>query len=91
MGFYKRLSSSAFRAEGNVQLVVATLEARERIDAFLRGYEVGVDKVVTLGLEQTALRGTPTLLFVDRQGRIAHMWVGEATANGETEILQAVS
>lgn len=52
---------------------------------------VEVDAVVPVDFQQLGIPGTPTLLLVDRQGKVLGSWVGKLDASREKEVLKALS
>lgn len=57
---------------------------------FLRTHGVKVSTVRSETLEATGVDGTPTLLLVDRDGKIVKAWKGKLDPGGESEVLKAV-
>jgi hypothetical protein len=41
-------------------------------------------------LSELGITGTPTLLAVDRDGRVSHAWIGEITGASENAVLKAL-
>jgi hypothetical protein len=51
---------------------------------------VAVDGVFSQPLNTIQVTGTPTLLLLDSNGRVARAWVGQLTPQGEKELIAAV-
>jgi hypothetical protein len=51
---------------------------------------VAVDGVFSQPLDSLKVTGTPTLLLLDSNGRVARAWVGQLTPQGEKEVIAAV-
>jgi hypothetical protein len=87
MGFYKRVLELSTRGDIAVRVVAASFEPVERTAAYLKGYDINVHQIVSLTTQQTRLRSTPTLLLIDREGKIEKTWVGLQSPDGEAEII----
>jgi thioredoxin-related protein len=48
---------------------------------------LAADDVKQLPLEVIGVRGTPTLLLIDKQGAVKESWVGKLPPDKETEVL----
>jgi hypothetical protein len=51
---------------------------------------VTIDGVFSQPLDSLKVTGTPTLLLLDSNGRVARAWVGQLTPQGEEELIAAV-
>ena len=56
---------------------------------YLRLHGLTVDQIVSVA--QSRVRGTPTLLLVDRSGVIEAVWLGKVSRDVEQEIISAVT
>jgi hypothetical protein len=66
-------------------------QARDVATRFLNGLGVGVAEVVQAAVRDVGVRGTPTLLLVDRRGMVLRTWVGRLAPERESEVLAAVA
>ncbi len=55
---------------------------------YLEGLGVVVDGIVTASLSDINVSATPTLVLVDRSGRVSNVWVGKLDSNRENEVIQ---
>jgi hypothetical protein len=57
---------------------------------FLRDAGVEADQVVSASLESIGVRGTPTVMLLDGNGKIQKAWVGRLDEKRKKELLQDV-
>ena len=71
-------------------------ESEADLSKYLASHEMRADAVIMLGPEAISalnvlkVGATPTLIVVDRKGKIVKGWVGELTAASQSEVLTAV-
>lgn len=88
--FYRRLAESA--ASQGFQLVAVFPEAVEESRKYLEGLGVPIAQVKRGGPEVLKLvKGTPTLLLVDREGKVERAWRGRLRSDREEQILAALA
>ena len=87
MPFYRRLASRA-AGRNDVRIVVVAPPRNHGIGDYLesRGFEP--DAVVLA--ERFPVPGTPSLLAVDAEGSLMHMWAGLLDASQEAEVLDVI-
>jgi len=51
---------------------------------------VYVDSVVSAAKNKIQIRGTPTLIIVDRSGNVIALWAGQLSADKEHEVMVAI-
>jgi hypothetical protein len=56
--------------------VVVGTESEENLRAYLDGYNLVVDKLLTVSPQMVLVNGTPTLVAVNRVGNVADAWLG---------------
>jgi peroxiredoxin len=83
--FYRRLVSSADRKETRVLALLPQPVSDSR--AYLEKLGVTVTDVVQSPLSVAGVSGTPTVLLVDRQGRIRKAWVGKLGPEQEGQVI----
>jgi hypothetical protein len=89
MPFYRRLIEVA--RGSSVRLIALSTEEPAANRAYLLSNKVQVEAV--LSSTQNGLRQlpTPTLILVNREGRILKIWVGMVNEAGQNEVLKAIS
>lgn len=93
MPFYSRLKEARDRGAGSVRLAALSAEPQDLLDGYLSAYKVAVDSTVALSPSQFSefrVRGTPTLILVDRKNVVRKVWIGLLEPAQEAEVLTAV-
>ncbi|MYA79388.1 MAG: hypothetical protein F4X39_02525 [Acidobacteriia bacterium] len=93
--FYKSLveslqDTSELREE--VQVVAVVTEDEDTSDSFISS--AGLQEIPLFSgvkLRNLRVRGTPTLLLVDRQGIVVNLWRGKLVRGAEQEVLKALT
>jgi thioredoxin-related protein len=85
-GFYQRIVQEK-SARGGPRLVAVLPQDVEKGKAYLGKLAVSVDEVKQSSLAAVGVRGTPTLILVDRAGKVISSWVGQLPAEQEAEVL----
>jgi peroxiredoxin len=91
MPFYKKLAEEAAGTRGATRLVGITTDTAETAQEYLRQHRLQLSTVVSTTPGMLRVRGTPTLLLVDRAGAIKHIWNGQLPGGAETDVLSALS
>ena len=87
MPFYRRLLN---QDTSDVQIVVAAPPHETGIADYLASEGVMPDSLVFAGSDVLPVRGTPTLLYVNGEGSVTHVWIGLLSAQRETEVIETV-
>src|SRR2546425_2824147 len=74
--FYRELIGEALKR--NVKSLAILPNSIEEAEAYLRSIELPVDNVRTGALSSYKVAGTPTVLFVNRDGIVEKAWFGAA-------------
>lgn len=92
MPFYKRVVDERNKKGSAVKVVVAVpaAEAREAEQKHLTDAGVQNDALVTVDFSSIKVPGTPTLLLVDKQGKVLDVWVGKLDEDGEEDVIAAL-
>ena len=86
MNFYKTLTQTA-QSKGNIQTVAVFPTSADESAQYLAQQGVKVDAVKQAGLADVNVRGTPTVLLVDREGKVIDSWIGKLPAEKEQELI----
>lgn len=86
MPFYRTIAD---RKTSNRELRMIALMPQEFGEAsrYLDDGQVSVDEVVRLNPGSINVRGTPTLILVDREGVVLKTWIGKLTVEQEVDVL----
>jgi hypothetical protein len=60
-------------------------------EAYLKGEGVTVDEVRQATLSELEINGTPTLLLLDRSGRVKHVWLGKLPSEKESDVVTTLT
>lgn len=86
--FYRKLVPSATHNGVRVVAILPQPVADGR--AYLSHLDVPVPEVLQSSLDAVEVSGTPTLLLLDRQGRIEKAWVGKLNPEEEQQVLASI-
>lgn len=84
--FYKTINQS----KGGTRIVAVLPQPVQLGKSYLKNLGVSVDEVREVGLDKIMVRGTPTLLMVDSNGRVKDFWVGKLRSDQEEAVLAAM-
>lgn len=85
-GFYQGLAQQKAK-QGGLRLVAVLPQAVRQGKAYLTKLGVSVDEVRQSPMDALGVRGTPTLLLVDKSGTLKALWVGKLSPEKEGEVL----
>jgi thioredoxin-related protein len=90
--FYKQLVDQRNQKGSGVKFVAAvpSEEAKAEESQKFTGAGVQVDNMVHVDFASIKVPGTPTLLLVDKQGKVLNVWVGKLDSGGEKEVLETL-
>jgi thioredoxin-related protein len=88
--FYNRLSEVA-KAKGNVHIVVISPESTSETLLALQGQRLEFDIAAPVELSTFNVSTTPTLILVNREGRVLDFWVGKLSGHLEKQVLSALA
>jgi hypothetical protein len=90
MPFYQRLGETVAGRRGTARFVVVSPEPAAALQAYLQGRQVSPSAVLSVEPRSVRVRGTPTLLVVDRRGQIHDAFEGKLTPSQEEAVLAAL-
>lgn len=85
--FYRQLAT---QVPGRLDVVAVLPQSQAEAETWVNGAGLSGVQVVSAPLGSIGVYATPTLLMVDRNGRIKSEWVGRQDEAGERKILAAV-
>jgi len=86
--FYRRLHD--LRSGDEPRMVAVIPGETTEVARYLSAQGVIVDDIINLSLADIKVSATPTLLLVDRTGRVSDVWVGKMDSQKETEVAQRI-
>ena len=87
--FYQRLTQE-LAASKKVRVVAVFPQEVDAGKKYLDGLKVPITDVAQAALNTFGVRGTPTLMVVDKNGTVQQTWVGKLTPERETEVLSRI-
>jgi hypothetical protein len=90
MPFYEQLGERVAASQGAVRFVVASPEPVAELTAHLKRHRVTPTSIVTVDPNGVRVRGTPTMVLVNRAGRVEAAWEGKLSAQQEEEVLSVL-
>ena len=87
--FYKQLAAETAKRDG-VRVVAVFPQDTNAGKKYLDDLGVVVNEVKQATLDSIGVRGTPTLVIVDKSGVVKQSWVGLLKGDRETEVLNRI-
>ncbi|HJX29255.1 MAG TPA: hypothetical protein VJ885_15195 [Thermoanaerobaculia bacterium] len=89
MPFYKQLIDQRNQSGSGVKVIAAVPRDEAKAEEQQKFATAGVqpDALVTVDFASIKVPGTPTILLVDKQGKVLDVWVGKLDASGEKDVL----
>lgn len=90
MPFYRTLAALDVVSDGRIQLAAVSLQPEEQMRAYLESHQIAVRPVVLFRDSGLAIRGTPTVVLVDRSGTVVNSWAGQLQPAEEAALVREV-
>jgi len=87
--FYQRLSSELAKRQ-DVNLLAVFPQDNNDARQYLSGLGIQISNVKQATLDSIGVRGTPTLMILDANGKVKQAWVGKLTPEKESEVLSRI-
>jgi len=87
--FYQKLTQE-LAGRKNVRVVAVFPQDTNAGKQYLDGLNVPITEVAQATLDSLGVRGTPTLVIVDKSGTVQQSWGGRLTAERETEVFSRI-
>lgn len=87
--FYQKLAQMR-TGRNDVRLLAVMPQSVEDALRYLSEHNLAVDEVRQARLNTINVRGTPTLLLIDRSGTVVQSWVGKLPPKKETEVANSL-
>jgi hypothetical protein len=84
--FYRRLLEGSQKSN-EFSLIALLPQAVNEGQSYLRSIGLLISEVKQVSLRSLGIRGTPTIIFVDKSGIVKELWVGKLTPKQEIEVL----
>jgi peroxiredoxin len=87
--FYQRLTQQ-IATSTKTRVVAVFPQEVEAGKKYLDGLQLPIANVAQAPLNSFGVRGTPTLVIVDKSGTVKQAWVGRLTSDRESEVLSRI-
>jgi hypothetical protein len=89
MPFYQKLLTGVDKVLPGVQVVVVSSDALEVSREYLASNKLEVDAIATS--RDLKVPGTPTLILVDKQGKVSKVWIGLLDMKQQQDVWDSLS
>ncbi|MBV9210148.1 MAG: hypothetical protein JOZ52_05940 [Acidobacteria bacterium] len=89
--FYQQLAALRRAPDSKFQTVGVFREPTDAAREYLTDKGLELDTVVSRSLGDVGVRGTPTLLLVDGEGKVVQAWIGALNEAKQKEVLAKIS
>lgn len=85
--FYRELSK---KVRGKVDLIAITPQTQEQMQLWLASDNVVVDQIVSARLDALGIITTPSLLLLDKSGKVTQAWIGSLDEQGQKQVMARI-
>lgn len=85
---YQKVSTLHKATKAAFQLIAVSADTEEELSRFLSANLIEVDKIIPAVEARLGIRATPTVLLVNRQGRVVSSWQGAMRSSDESAFLE---
>lgn len=89
--FYRKLAEMEKSNQIDANLIAVFPDDPAAVRDLVKTQRLGVEAFPDIELSQVKVDGTPTLILVDRQGRVSKVWIGELDAAGQADVVSTIS
>lgn len=89
--FYQKLAQAQRLDRDALQIVAVFPNEATMVNEFIGHENLSVRSVPGIPLEKLHVNATPTLILVNREGRVEQSWIGILTARQEMDLLKLAS
>jgi hypothetical protein len=89
--FYRKLAALEKSNQIDAHLIAVFPDDLAAVRQLLETQRLAVEAFPGIELNQVKVEGTPTLILVDRQGRVSKVWIGELAPAGQDDVATAIS
>jgi hypothetical protein len=88
--FYKRLAGNTGRGSAPVLAVAVLPNSSSESHQYLEKLGLDIQSVSDVSLSRIHVKATPTIVLIDRVGRVENIWVGKLSTKGENQIIDII-
>lgn len=82
--FYEELTE---KIRGKDDLIAVFPQTQEQAQIWLKAANISVSQIVSARLDAFGISATPSLLLLDKSGKVERVWVGRLNAQGQAQLL----
>jgi hypothetical protein len=86
---YKQVSSVYRQAGSDIQLVAVFPESQTDVETFMADAKLDFKGIANVNLDKLSIPGTPSIVLIDREGKVIDFWLGRVSGNSEKEAIIA--
>ncbi len=91
IAFYRKLAELEKSNQIDAHLIAVFPDDLAAVRQLVETERLAVEAFPGIELSRVKVEGTPTLLLVDRQGRVSKIWIGELAAAGQADVVKVIS
>jgi len=89
--FYQKLAAAQRPGQSDLDIVAVFPNEAEMVNEFIAHEKLPIRSVPGIPVENLRVNATPTLILVNREGRVERSWVGFLTARQENDLVKLAS
>lgn len=89
--FYRKLAELGKSNHIDAHLIAVFPDDPAAVRRLVEAQRLALEVFPGIELSQLKVEGTPTLILVDRQGRVSKVWIGQLDAAGQADVVTAIS
>ena len=86
--FYQRLVARQQQGDSKTPIVAVFPDTADAVKEVVRSESLGVRALAGVPLEKLKVSGTPTLLLVDKSGKVLNTWTGMLSPRQELDVMK---
>jgi len=88
--FYNSLNEALQRNAGSPAVLAVFPDPQERIVAYAKSKDFRFEAIGAVDFKTLKVSATPTLIWLDRSGKILDFWVGKLSKEGEQQVFKTL-
>jgi len=91
MPFYKQLIESQRHNQNFTRIVGVFPDTENEIQRYIQEWKLNLETIPDMDFNELNLAATPTLILVDRSGKILDFWIGKPSEEVQQQIIKTIS
>jgi hypothetical protein len=89
--FYRVLATSRAVTSKRVSIMMVFPQPQGEAEAFVKDHDINATQVLSMPLQKFGISSTPTLLLVDRNGKVEKLWIGVLSPLQQKNVVDELS